>query len=330
MSQIVIFVLVTLAVLASVMLGCFLVQRHRCSRLSQSLEESQRREEMAGKRERIYGAMLPGGLLQLFQQGELEKLRIGEQKSVKAAVLSYNIPGFDRIIRQQSAEEIFGFVNKSLSLVVPCILYQEGEIDEYADAGLSAFFLNAPKRALCCAVSVCEALNQAGIRELYSIGLTYGDIMVGLVGHERRFGTLTISETTGLAEFLQELAVRCRARILITGSLKKQIPNFDKSYNSRYLGNIYLKTARLNEELYDVYDGDEPADKNGKRKTRLLFENGVELFQNKNFQDARLHFIEVLKANRMDGAAKEYLYLCNRYIAEKDSGEDMPTYLDVY
>lgn len=324
------FAIVLILVGMGAMLGCFLWQRHKCLKLSQSLEDSLRREETVYRRELIYNCLLPGRLLELFQQGELDKLRIGEQKSIKAAVLSYNIPGFARIVRRQSAEEIFSFVNSILSVVVPCILYQEGEIDKYVDAGFSAFFLDAPERALRCAVSVCEELNQAGVREIFSIGLTYGDVMVGMVGHEKRFGTLTISETTGLAEFLQELAVRCRARILITGSLKGQIPDFDKSYNSRYLGNIYLKTAGLDEELYDVYDGDEPADKNGKRKTRLLFEQGVELYQNKKFYDARLHFIEVLKANRMDGAAKEYLYLCNRCIAIKDSKTDVPTYLDVY
>lgn len=324
-----IMVLVFLLVLVVMLVGG-LVQRNRCLRLEQALEEGRRREEEAAEREVIYGRLLPGKLLQLFQQGEPEKLRIGEEKSVRAAVLAYNIPGFERIVRQQSAEEIFDFVNKNLSLVVPCILYQEGEIDEYVDAGLSAFFLNAPERALRSAVSVCEALSQSGSREIYSIGLTYGDVMVGMVGHEKRFGILTISETTGLAEFLQELAVRYRARILITGSLKQQIPDFDKSYNSRYIGDIYLKASRLTEELYDVYDGDDPVDKNGKRKTKLIFQKGVEMFKNKNFQDARLHFIEVLKVNRMDGAAKEYLYLCNRYIANKDSGEDKPTYLDVY
>ena len=317
-------IVMILVILAAMLAGC-LIQRYKCRKLSQALEESRQREAAAKEREIIYGAMLPGKLLGVF-----EKLSIGEEKSVRAAVLSYNIPGFARIVRQQSAEEIFSFVNRILSLVVPCILYQEGEIDEYVDAGLSAFFLDAPEKALCSAISACEALDRADVRELYSIGLTYGDVMVGMVGHEKRFGTLTISETTGLAEFLQELAVRYRARILITGSFKRRIPDFDKIYNCRYLGNIYLKAARLNEDIYDVYDGDEPADKNRKRKTRLLFEKGVDLFQNKNFRDARLHFIEVLKANRMDGAAKEYLYLCNRYISDGDSGEDKPSYLNVY
>ena len=260
MEHIIIYLLMILAV---VWLICFLVQKSRYLRVMQALEESRRREEMAGARESVYNCLLPDRLLELFQHGELHKLRIGDQKSVRAAVLSYNIPGFDRIVRQMSAEEIFSFVNRILGLVVPCILYQEGEIDEYVDAGLSAFFLNDPERALHCAVSVCEALNQAGVTQMYSIGLTYGDVLVGIVGHEKRFGTLTISETTGLAEFLQGMAVRYRVRILITGSMKRQIPDFDKSYNSRYLGDIYLKTARRTEELYDVYDGDEPMDKNG-------------------------------------------------------------------
>lgn len=318
------------AVLTVVAAGCYFLERCKNHKTSELLEESRRKEKTAWMREHIYMHLLPDKLFMLFQKGRPEKLKIGEEKSIQAAVLFYNIPGFAEKVRKQSAEEVFQFVNGMLSLVVPCILYQEGEIKEYVDAGLSAFFLHDPDKALCAAVSVCEALNQAGVREPYSIGLTYGKVMVGIVGHEKRFGILTISETTGLAEFLQELAVRYRVKILVTGSLRQQIPDFDKNYNSRYLGNIYLKTVRVNEELYDVYDGDEPTDKNGKRKTRLLFEKGVELFQNNKFQDARQHFIEVLKANRMDGAAKEYLYLCNECIADKDSGKDEPHYLAVY
>lgn len=317
-------------VLTVVAAGCYFLERCKNLKISELLEESRRREEMAGRRERIYAHLLPAKLFLLFQKGGSEKLKLGEEKSIRAAVLFYNIPGFAEKVRKQSAKDVFSFVNEMLSLVVPCILYQEGEIKEYVDAGLSAFFLREPEKALRAAVSVCEALNQAGVREPYSIGLTYGEVMVGIVGHEKRFGILTISETTGLAEFLQELAVRYRAGILVTGSLRKQIPDFDKNYNSRYLGNIYLRAVGASEELYDVYDGDEPTDKNGKRKTRLLFEQGVELFQNKNYQDARQHFIEVLKANRMDGAAKEYLYLCNGCIADKDSGKDEPPYLAVY
>lgn len=128
---------------------------------------------------------------------------------------------------------------------------------------------------------------------------------------------------------MQEKANEYGARILISGSMKKQIPGFEKHYNSRYLGYIWLKAAGAAENLYDVYDGDELESRNAKRKTKILFEKGVELFQKRRFYDARLYFIEVLKANRMDGAAKQYLYLCNQYQAEDDFPETR-VYLEVY
>ena len=99
----------------------------------------------------------------------------------------------------------------------------------------------------------------------------------------------------------------------------------------KVLGQIYLRAADQTEELYDVYDGDSVEDKNGKRRTRLLFEKGVEFFQQRRFYDARLHFIEVLKANRMDRAAKEYLYLCSRYLGEDEKEQEhAPVYLEVF
>lgn len=294
--------------------------RRKNHKLQELIAADAREAEEARRRKDLQEAMLPAQLLSLFQNGELEKIRLGEQKSIPAAVLSFNLPDFSEWIRTRTAEEIFVFVNGVLSHVVPSVLYQEGEIDRFVDAGLKAFFLKAPERALCAAISICEAMNQRGDEELaFSMGLTYGDVMVGMVGDERRFGALTISETTGLAQFLQEEAGRYGARILISGSMKKQIPGFEKSYNSRYLGRIWLKAVGVAEDLFDVYDGDEPETKNAKRKTRVLFENGVDLFQRRKFYDARLHFIEVLKANRMDGAAKRYLYLCNQY---QESAED--------
>ncbi len=325
--------IIALALLAAGLgIWAILLSRQKRS-LARALQQSEEKRKEAEGRERIYDAMLPARLCGLFQDGKLENLYIGAEKSVRAAVLSVNIHDFEAIVRQQDAAGIFRFVNQILSLAVPCILYQEGEIDKFVNAGFLAFFLNSPERALKAAVSVCEALSEAGIKEEYAIGLSYGDVKIGVAGHERRFGIMTVSDTTGLADFLQELAPRYRARILITGSLRSQIPDFEKNYNGRYLGNIYLKAAGETEELYDVYDGDEAEDKNGKRKTRLLFEKGVDLFKEGKYYDARLHFIEVLKANRMDGAAKEYLHLCDQYSQAVSGGTTLGkniSYLEIY
>lgn len=299
-------------------------------KLQERLQVSEQERENEKRWKQLQDAMFPSQFLNLFQNGELEKVRLGEEKNIQAAVLSFNVAGFSDWIRSQTAEEIFIFINHILKHVVPSVLFQEGEIEHFANAGLRAFFLKNPERALLSAISVCEVMNQKGYEKLhYTIGMSYGTVMVGMVGDEKRFGVLTLSETTGLAEFLQEIGGEYGARILISGSMKKQIPDFEKKYNSRYLGCIHLKAADVMEELYDVFDGDELSDRNGKRKTRLLFEKGVELFQKKKFYDARLHFIEVLKANRMDGAAKKYLYVCNQYL-EREDVEDVSVCLEVY
>lgn len=323
-----IIIFFTILLIGVFLWGIYLSRKNK--KLQECLQISEQKQEQGKRWYQLQDAMLPSQLLALFQNGELEKIRLGEEKNIQAAVLSFNVAGFSEWIRSQTAEEIFIFVNHILKHVVPSVLYQEGEIEHFANAGLRAFFLKNPERALLSAISVCEVMNQNGYDKLhYTIGLSYGMVMVGMVGDEKRFGVLTLSETTGLAEFLQEIGGEYGARILISGSMKNQIPNFEKKYNSRYLGNIHLKAADTMEALYDVFDGDELSNRNGKRKTKLLFEKGVELFQKKKFYDARLHFIEVLKANRMDGAAKKYLYVCNQYLEREDAAEES-VYLEVY
>lgn len=325
-----VFIVILLIVL---LIGVFLwgiYLNRKNKKLQKCLEISKQEQEREKRWHQLQEAMLPSQLLSLFQNGELEKIRLGEEKNIQAAVLSFNVAGFSEWIRSQTAEEIFIFVDHILKHVVPSVLFQEGEVEHFANAGLRAFFHKNPERALLAAISVCEVMNQKGYEKLhYTIGMSYGTVMVGMVGDERRFGVLTLSETTGIAEYLQEIGGEYGARILISGSMKQQIPEFEKKYNSRNIGYIYIKSADAMEELYDVFDGDELSNRNGKRKTKLLFEKGIELFQKKKFYDARLHFIEVLKANRMDGAAKKYLYLCNRYLELEDVTE-VPVYLEVY
>lgn len=315
--------------LLAVSIWCIFLHK-KIKKLQEEQREEQVRMEQLRKKEAVQYAMLPRQLLQIFGQDNYEKIKIGEQRTIQAVVMSFHVHGFVNIVRSRNTEEIFEFVNRILGYVVPAVLLQGGEIDKFSRAGLTAFYLQEPEKALRAAISACELVNQGeGTDTPYSMGLCYGGVLAGIVGQESRMGILTISDTTGKAEFLQKLGERYGARILISGNLKEQIPGFEKRYNSRYLGNIYLKVSGAIEELYEVYDGDYHVDKNAKRKTKLLFEKGVALFQERKFYDAQLHFIEVLKVNRMDGAAKEYLYLCNQY-QERADIVNIPVYLEIY
>jgi TolA-binding protein len=50
-----------------------------------------------------------------------------------------------------------------------------------------------------------------------------------------------------------------------------------------------------------------------KEKTKALFEQAVMLYQVGRFYDAREAFVQVIKVNRQDKAAKLYFYLCDEY-----------------
>ncbi len=91
----------------------------------------------------------------------------------------------------------------------------------------------------------------------------------------------------------------------------------------RYIGFLHISNENVSEKLYDVFDGDSPNMRHMKMQTLELFEKGVSLYCARNFYDARLVFIEVLKQFREDKAAKEYLYLCDSLYQKDNGGVDI-------
>jgi uncharacterized protein YrzB (UPF0473 family) len=52
-----------------------------------------------------------------------------------------------------------------------------------------------------------------------------------------------------------------------------------------------------------------------------MFEKGAEAFVQGNIEEARKCFIEVLKMDRYDSAAKEYVFLCDTYMESGETGK---------
>ena len=63
----------------------------------------------------------------------------------------------------------------------------------------------------------------------------------------------------------------------------------------------------------------------------MVFEKGIKLFVQKNYAEARTYFIEVLKTNHYDAAAREYVLRCDQLSAKSNSGiEEDSIYLERY
>ena len=229
-------------------------------------------------------------------------------------------------------ENPFALINHALTFALPAIWDNNGAIEDFKEETFRAVFNVHPEDALKASIDICEAVTRSGesSRRL-AIALTYGKVSMGVVGYEYRMSIISLSPVTRLAEVLQKKAHDYSAKILVTGALAEEIPNFATRYNQRLLGVIHRRDIGIEEKLYDVFDGDELEVRNLKRRTKTLFERGIKLFLERKFSEARGCFIEVLKADRSDRAARHYLFLCDtNYNLEPAEREAVNVYLEEF
>lgn len=276
-----------------------------------------------------YYKFVPSAIFEILGKKSIKEINLGDNRTVPLEVLRMQINNFEEKTRQMDAGKLFGFLNRVYQLSVPVIMEKDGVVDSYFNGGLSAIYTKVGKNALDSAISICQKLNEekkAGrMPEFADIELAFaisiGSQMVGIVGHDRRLSEVTLSEQISMVDYLRKVAGKYKARILVTGTAVGRIPNFDSRYHARILGMIHVSATDSLEKIYDVYDGDDEALREIKEYTKQSFEDGVKHFMAKRFYEARRCFVEVLKVSQGDYAAREYLYLCNKYYMKEDTSE---------
>lgn len=264
-----------------------------------------------------YYKFIPARILELLGKESIQQVKLGDEITENMTILSLHTVDYQRL--SAPAEKVYTEINQMLSMLVEPIDSHHGVVEHFGDSGLSAFFTVDSKEALDAAVEIHQSLDKVIPDRERTIAISYGFLMLGVIGHEKRMEVTAISAHSELAKALGLAGDKYGARILITHRIYQQIPDFEDKYHARYIGNVSLGAADMLERIYDVYDGDTEEEFYYKELTKPLFEKGVELFVAKKFYEARLIFVEVLKRHRKDKAAKEYLYRCDKYYKMADT-----------
>lgn len=277
-----------------------------------------------------YYKYVPSKILTLLKKDSIEDIKLGNEMNTMLTVFSLQLSDFDRTIRKKSTKEMIDAINQILLACVPVVSNHEGMVERFQNAGFTALFDNGCKAAVSSAITVCQKLNHMVLlnqleKNQVGIGIAYGEVTLGIVGQERRMAAITVSQYRDTACWLQNIAEQYQAHILITQTAANCIPDFFESYHTRTLGFLYNTYTGYKDRVYDVYDGDTREELESKNDTKELFEKGVELFCVRDFAGARQKFIAVLKRFRKDKAAKEYLYLCDKYGSQGDRKD-----IDIY
>ncbi len=293
-----------------------------------SLEIARYVQDIKGMSDGYY-KFIPAKILNLLGKESIQEVGLVDETQGEFTILSLHALDYPRQSADFSAEQVYKDINRVLSVLVDPINSHHGVVEHFEDTGLSAFFAVGSREALDAAIEIQRLPKQQIPGGSRTIAISYGRVMIGVIGHEQRMEATTISAHSDLAKELRLKGDKYGAHILITHLVYEQIADFEEHYHARYLGNIYLAKNNTYERVYDVYEGDAEEEFYGKDLTKSLFEKGVDLFVAKKFYEARLVFVEVLKQHRKDKAAKEYLYRCDKYYKLADM-EDLETVIEKF
>jgi adenylate cyclase len=267
-----------------------------------------------------YYRFVPQQFLNLLGKKSITDVQLGDQVRQDMSILSLNIQSFYQLSITLKPEENFNFIKSYLSWMGPIITDNNGLIDLYTGSGFRALFPDNADQALESAIQLRKKLidyNNGRRRAGYipidiGIGIHKGPLMLGVIGEQRRMAGTVISDNVNVAAFLQLLTAKLSCAIIISEEALKAMEN-PKRYQYRCLGKIKSEGRDEPLRLYDIIDGESDEICSLKLESKELFEEGIVLFQDGYFYDARSKFIEVIKKNRQDEIARIYFYLCEDY-----------------
>lgn len=255
----------------------------------------------------------------LGKKGILD-IRLGDQVQQNMAVLVANLRDFHRYAQTLSPKDNFDFMNSFLRRFGPIVREEDGLISKYLGAGFMALYPGYAEQALQSAITIRRELGRynedrrkAGYEPVdIGIAIHKGPLMLGIIGEERRWEGNVISDDVHLTALLEKLSEDLGSTVLVTKTFFEQLREPER-FRHRSLGRITPDGHGEAVELIDVYEGDPDTIRQAKDRTKALFERGLLLCQEGRFFDARETFVEVIKLNRLDKAAKLYFYLCDEY-----------------
>ena len=267
-------------------------------------------EELNGAYERF----VPNEFLEQLGQGDITKVKLGNQIQKQMTVLFSDIRSFTTISESMSPRDNFDFINDYLKAVSPVIRAHGGFIDKYIGDAVMALFPESVENAVKAAVAMQNVVKEFNIKgqEIgrmpiqIGIGLHNGNLMLGTVGEDQRMDGTVISDAVNLASRLESTTKEYGAGIIISERIMQTIAE-KNAHHSRYLGQVTVKGKKQSVKIYEIIDGEDDDMARRKIITKPDFERAVRAVERNEVLKARRLLRKVLHLNRKDTAARMYL-----------------------
>ena len=287
--------------------------------MARSLRDADAQELRRGD---VYARFLPNRITDLLGVPSVES--IDKQTFASRVMTTMHVSfALEEKVYESRSKELFDHINEVTECTARIVSDQGGMILSFAHDGFDALFDPDSSAPVSAAVAIRQeiiSINRERSRRNLSpvtlhITLDSGEVMLGVVGDETRMQATAVSSSFNTARMLDALFTRFEANILCT----ERIEHWTEGYGSRYIGKTHDGAELI--RVYEIYDGDPYSVRQGKAEAEKSFSEGVYTLYAGDYAAAKRIFMEIVRRNSGDGAARHYLYLADRF--EKEPPEEV-------
>ena len=264
-----------------------------------------------------YARFVPREFLRFLKIESIVDARLGDSVQAEMTIMFADIRSFTSLSESMSPQQNFDFINSYLSRVGPVIRQYNGFIDKYIGDGIMALFPNRAEDAVQAAI---EMQHQVKIYNLHrqnsgyqpislGIGMHTGTLMLGTIGEAERMESTVISDAVNLASRVEGLTKLYGVGIVASVQTLCRLDD-PQHYKCRFLDRVQVKGKKTPVGVFEIYDGDSETMIELKAETQTYFEQGIFLYYQQQFAQARRMFRRVLQVNKSDQAASFYAERC--------------------
>ncbi|MFP4483332.1 MAG: CHASE2 domain-containing protein [Spirochaetaceae bacterium] len=252
------------------------------------------------------------------------KLRLGGEKKHLTAFFT-DVKGFSTISEKLDPESLVSLLNEYLTAMSDTILEMRGTIDKYEGDAIISFFgapIDLPdhaRRACLSAVRmkrVEQDLNERLLEAqrtpgplLTRIGINSGEMVVGNMGTLQKMDYTMMGNAVNLAARLEGVNKQYGTWILASEATRNEAGDH---FAYRKLDRVRVVGIETPVRLFEVVEEQSQIDPLVKEALDT-FHEGLNLFENREWEEARKRFQDVLSARPGDGPATFFAKRCAEF-----------------
>ncbi|MEG3989343.1 AAA family ATPase [Microcoleus sp. S28C3] len=291
--------------------------------------EVRENESRLAQLNKAYERFIPHQFLQFLEKSSIIDVELGDQVQLEMSVLFSDIRNFTTLSETMTPEDNFKFINSYLSRMEPVINENKGFIDKYIGDAIMALFSGEADHAVKAGIAMLHSLAEyneycakSGCAPIQiGIGINTGSLMLGTVGGPNRMDGTVISDAVNLASRVESLTKNYGVSLLITQPTYSRLKN-PSQYGIRTLDTVKVKGKSEAVTVYEVFDADPLAMKEGKLATLKLFAEARAIYSEGNVAEAAWLFSECWRQNQGDRVAKIYWERCQSALGTRKKIKD--------